>query len=64
MSALRAILREFFGLFVDDGALAVLVCLWVAAAAWILPLFLGSSALAGLFFVGLAAILAVSVTRA
>lgn len=64
MSALRAALRALVGLFVDDGALAILALLWVAAVAWLLPLFAAPAGGPALLFAGLAAVLAVSVLRA
>jgi hypothetical protein len=37
MSALVTALRELWGLFVDDGSLALALVLWCAAAGLILP---------------------------
>ncbi len=64
MRAAGAILRELVGLFVDDGALAVLALLWLAISWWLLPLLAGPVACAVLLFAGLAAVLAYSVARA
>jgi len=35
---LRTTLREVFGLFVDDGSLAIAILVWVGAL-WLLPAF-------------------------
>jgi hypothetical protein len=52
------ILRELLGLFVDDGSLALLVLLWLAAIWLVGPLLVPSAGLRGLLlFLGLAAIL-------
>ena len=64
MNAVAAILRELVGLFVDDGALAVLALAWVGLAWWVLPLLAGPQICALLLFAGLAAVLAFSVLRA
>ena len=37
MSALKAMLREMFGLFVDDGSLAIAVLGWLALLWLLLP---------------------------
>jgi hypothetical protein len=59
-----AIWSEAVGLFVDDGRLAVLVVLWVAACALVLRhLPLPAPAPAVLLFAGLAAILVQSAVR-
>jgi len=50
MNAIRAILRELVGLFVDDGALAVCAALWVVCVGWVLPLVFGPVACAFLLF--------------
>lgn len=64
MNALRSIAREIFGLFVDDGALAVAIVLWVVLLRLILSR-LGSSPQAGaiVFAAGLGLILAESTLR-
>lgn len=64
MNAVRAVLAELWGLFVDDGALVVLALLWIAATGWLLPLVVDPTACAVLLFAGLAAGLACSVLRA
>jgi hypothetical protein len=64
---LATIWSELAGLFVDDGALALLSVVWitlVGAAVWaIRPEGLLSGLFAGAFFFGLAAILLESVLR-
>ena len=37
MNALKAMLREMFGLFVDDGSLAVAVLVWLVLLRLLLP---------------------------
>lgn len=58
MRWLLTVLRELVGLFVDDGSLALLALLWLAAI-WLLgPLLVPAAGLRGLLlFLGLAAIL-------
>jgi len=63
MNAIRAILRELVGLFVDDGALAVCAALWVVCVGWVLPLVFGPVACAFLLFLGLLAALTFGVLR-
>jgi hypothetical protein len=58
MRWLGTVLRELVALFVDDGSLAVLAVLWLAAVWLILPLLVPEPGLRGLLlFLGLAAIL-------
>jgi hypothetical protein len=64
VSWLGAIWRELIGLFIDDGSLAVLALLWLAVCGLVLPrLGIPDGWLAGLLFLGLAAILAESALR-
>lgn len=66
MSAFRSIWHELVGLFVDDGALALLLVLWCAAvglAALLLP-GLAPAVAGGTLLLGCAAILLASVRRA
>jgi len=35
---MKAVLRELFGLFVDDATLAIGLLIWVALAGYVLPL--------------------------
>jgi hypothetical protein len=63
MSALKTILYEILGLFVDDGAFALAILLWLALV-WLLIRPLQLPIPAGIvLFLGLAAILVESVTR-
>lgn len=65
MSLIRSIVRELFGLFVDDGAFALLILLTVAVAALIALALPGMQALAGaLLLFGCLALLFFSATRA
>ncbi len=64
MNALGSILREFVGLFVDDGSLALIIVVWVALVGSMLALGIGPAACAVLLFLGLGAALATSVLRA
>lgn len=64
MSWLSTIVREVFGLFVDDGAFALAILAWVAAAWFVVP----RHALApdwegGILFFGLGLILLASAWR-
>jgi hypothetical protein len=65
MSVLRAVLAEVFGLFVDDGFLALAILAIVALTAG-LPGLLGlsSSVQGALLFLGCSAVLVESVLRA
>lgn len=64
MRALVSMLREVFGLFVDDGTLALAALIWIAVCALILPRTLPSSGWGGaILFLGLAALLAENVLR-
>jgi hypothetical protein len=65
MNTVFAIPRELWGLFVDDGSLALALVLWCAAAGLILPRLISSSAWnAPILFVGCLAILLVNVALA
>jgi hypothetical protein len=60
MAALRKIVAELVGLFVDDGSLAAVVLVWIAICGLVLP----SGHPHGLIlFLGLALILAENVLR-
>jgi len=37
MSWLKTIIREIYGLFVDDGSFALAIVVWLGIAAFILP---------------------------
>lgn len=64
MAWIKTIAAELFGLFVDDGAFALAILIWLAVAALALPrLGIGGEGQGIVLFVGLAAILAESATR-
>ncbi|MBY2905287.1 hypothetical protein [Rhizobium leguminosarum] len=65
MNILKVVFREFFGMFIDDGALALLALLLIAAVG-VLVKFANVDALLGaaLLFVGCLMVLAESVARA
>jgi len=42
MNALKTAIEEIFGLFVEDGSLAIGILVWVAIAAFIFPMIQGS----------------------
>jgi hypothetical protein len=65
MDALRTILRELVGLFIDDGSLAAGAVIWTAICGWGVPaLGLGPRARAALLVLGLAALLVENAVRA
>jgi hypothetical protein len=64
MKWLKNILREIFGLFVDDGSFALAILLWLAVVRWASPhLNIPSGITAVILFAGLALILAESASR-
>lgn len=64
MHWIKTILGELYGLFVDDGAFALAIVVWLAVAGVLLPhAHLGNVELGAILFAGLAAILAESVLR-
>ena len=63
MSLLRTILAELWGLFVDDGLLALGLVLWVAAAALLVPILGLESAGGPVLFLGAALVFIASVLR-
>ena len=65
MGALKTILRELVGLFVDDGSLAAGAVVWAIACGWGLPLLgVGPEVRAALLILGLAAMLLENTLRA
>ena len=63
MSWIRTILREIFGLFVDDAGFALAILAWLAVVGLVFPRLGVSSAWDGaILFAGLALILVESVT--
>ena len=64
MSTISVIVKEFIGLFVDDGSLAVAILVWVGVSWQILPRLGLPPAWGGIaLFVGLALILLESAVR-
>ena len=64
MTWLKNIVREIFGLFVDDVSFALAILLWLAVTRWVMPHLNIPSRLTGvLLFAGLALILAESAAR-
>lgn len=64
MRWLKAIVAEIFGLFVDDGAFALAIIVWLGAVWLALPHFKVPTVLSGIIlFVGLALILVESAGR-
>jgi hypothetical protein len=64
MKWINHILREVFGLFVDDGSFALAILLWLGAVRWIVPHLNLPNGLQGiLLFAGLAVILGESAAR-
>jgi hypothetical protein len=61
---MRAVFSEIWGLFVEDGLLAIGLVLWVAAAALLVPL-LGLGGFGGpILFAGAVLVLGASLARA
>ena len=64
MKVLQTAATEVFGLFFDDGFLAVGILVWVAAMTWLVPRIpIPMSWMAPLLFLGLAALLLTSVVQ-
>lgn len=64
MNWLRAIFREIFGLFVDDGSFALMILLWLGLTTFLLPRLEWMPRWRGMImFAGLALILIGSATR-
>jgi membrane-bound ClpP family serine protease len=64
MTWLKTIATELWGLFVDSGAMAIAVLIWLAVAGLALPRIEAFATYAGVvLFIGLAAILLTSVVR-
>ena len=64
MKSLQTILRELYGLFVDDGSFAIAILLWLGVTVLLLPrLPLPAIWRGPLLFVGLLAILLESALR-
>ncbi|GAC1310047.1 MAG: hypothetical protein NVSMB21_17380 [Vulcanimicrobiaceae bacterium] len=64
MNALRTIVTEFVGLFIEDRLFALAIALWIAFAAAMAYYAIGTPELRGLvLFLGLAAVLACGIVR-
>jgi hypothetical protein len=64
MRWLKAVVGEIFGLFVDDGAFAIAIIVWLGAVWQVLPWLGVPTAWGGMIlFAGLAAILVESAAR-
>lgn len=64
MKALLTAFEEIYGLFVEDGTLALGILVWVALAIWLFPrLPLSGESRAVLFFIGLCVLLVENVAR-
>ena len=63
MKWLRRLVRELWGLFVEDGRYAGAILIWVALSAFVLPKVLPSTWNGPALFVGLIAILFANVRR-
>ncbi len=63
MAFLLSVLKELYGLFVDDGSLAIAVLGWVAICALIAAAGLAAALLGPLLFAGLAALMIENVLR-
>lgn len=60
----KTIIRELFGLFVDDGSFAITIVVWLGIAWLVLPWLIPGSAWGGaILFAGLAVVLTESVWR-
>jgi hypothetical protein len=65
VGALKTILRELVGLFIDDGSLAAGAVIWAAVCGWGLPMLgVGPRAEAALLVLGLGALLMENTLRA
>ncbi len=64
MRWIKSIVREIYGLFVDDGSFAVAILVWLGIAVAVVPRATAGAWWAGpVLFAGLAAILIASVLR-
>jgi len=64
MNALRTVVRELVGLFVEDRLFALAIALWLLAMGAIAALSIGTPEIRGLvLFLGLAAVLVGGVVR-
>jgi hypothetical protein len=64
MKWIKNILREIFGLFVDDGSFALAILIWIGLMRWTIShLILSPTTIAIILLTGLALILVESTTR-
>jgi len=64
MNRITDVLQELFGLFVEDGSLAIAIVVWICIAAFLFPHLPGGSAWrAPALFLGLALLLFENVLR-
>ena len=64
MNWITNIVREIFGLFVDDGSFVLAILIWLVVVRWTLPyLRISPIAVGTIFFAGLALILVENATR-
>jgi len=64
MSWLTSVSRQIYGLFVEDGALSLSICVWLLLVWFALPYVANASVRPIVLFIGLAILLADSVRRA
>ncbi len=62
LSALRTVLKEFWGLFVDDGLFALSIVIWLFVG-WLLPKLGTPPTVAGLIFAAGVALLLIESAR-
>ncbi|MDB5364056.1 MAG: hypothetical protein JWO51_5353 [Rhodospirillales bacterium] len=60
---MKAVLKELFGLFVDDASLAIGLLIWVAIAGYVLPLLSLGSWSGPMLALGIAIVLVVSLRK-
>ena len=64
MTWLTSGLKQIYGLFVDDGALSLAICVWVLVVWFVLPHIVASASVRPIvLFIGLAVLLVDSVRR-
>ncbi|MDQ6766802.1 MAG: hypothetical protein M3Z41_03240 [Candidatus Eremiobacteraeota bacterium] len=64
MTWLMSGLKQVYGLFVDDGALSLAICVWLLVVWFVFPYIIASGSVRPIvLFIGLAALLVDSVRR-
>ncbi|HZO86713.1 MAG TPA: hypothetical protein VFB38_00135 [Chthonomonadaceae bacterium] len=64
MKAIWTVLQEVYGLFVEDGSLAVILLLWIGVLAFVIPRWPGGAAWhAPLLFLGVIVVLLENIWR-